>query len=83
MSAEELLQRVKSSQMNQCGICGRQNQKVCWECHQLDIQTLENQNKLLHAKVETISVRFNELLQRLQVMVNMKLDHLKVPEEKR
>lgn len=81
MSLEELMHQVKNSRMNQCGVCGRPGQKVCWECYQLDMNELQNENKLLKAKVATLKVRFNELLQRLQVTLNMKLDHLKVPEE--
>ena len=44
-------------------------------------ENLHTRINLTDAKVETLITRFNELLRRLQVGLDTKLDHLQVPEE--
>jgi len=44
-------------------------------------ENLHTRINLTDAKVETLITRFNELLRRLQVSLDTKLDHLQVPED--
>jgi len=44
-------------------------------------ENLHTRINLTDAKVETLITRFNELLRRLQVSLNIDLDYLQVPED--
>jgi len=44
-------------------------------------ENLHTRINLVDAKVETLITRFNELLRRLQVSLDTKLDYLQVPED--
>lgn len=50
---EEIVQR-KTQRLNQCGVCGDHAQKICWSCHQTEMERLDEQISKLEERIEEL-----------------------------